>query len=416
VNPLIILITLNLLAADAPIFRAETVDGRQLTGQLTALTNEAVTLQADDKTQDLALEDLLSLSLQKARPQKPPLAVSEPEPIDVGLDPGTWLKAEVGLTDGSLLGANSFVTTSEQAEVDTNSVGLLSIPTSNVAYVLFRLMTPQQQQQWDEILRKEIDQDLLVIAKGDSLDYLGGVVQSVGEETIEFNLDGDVIPVPRTKAFAVRYYRADSPNQAKPLGRLRDTGGSVWPLKEATLDGDQLQCTTPLGIQIALRLEDVVHIDFVSSALVYLSDLTPDSYRWTPYFGTAQAVPSFLEFYRPRSDTSLNSEPLKLDGKEYTHGLALHSRTELTYRLAEPYERLQAIAGIDDSLRPRGNVRLHILGDDRTLLDTTVSGSEPAQPIEVKLEGVTTLKIIVDFGSGLDIADHLILAEAKLLK
>jgi hypothetical protein len=41
--------------------------------------------------------------------------------------------------------------------------------------------------------------------------------------------------------------------------------------------------------------------------------------------------------------------------------------------------------------------------------------SRPAQ-IEADLAGVVELKILVDFGADLDIGDHLILAEAKLLK
>lgn len=105
-----------------------------------------------------------------------------------------------------------------------------------------------------------------------------------------------------------------------------------------------------------------------------------------------------------------------LDGVEHRHGLALHSRTELTYRLGEPFRRLQALAGIDDRLRPRGSVHLEILGDGRVLFAGDVLGTEPARPIEADLAGVVELKILVDFGADLDIGDHLILAEAKLLK
>ncbi len=113
---------------------------------------------------------------------------------------------------------------------------------------------------------------------------------------------------------------------------------------------------------------------------------------------------------------TLDSSPIMLDGVQYDRGLAIHSRTEMTYRLPEPFERFQALAGIDDRLRPRGNVLLKILGDDRLLYEATIAGTDSSQPIDVSLKGVKTLTIVADFGSDLDLGDHLILAEAKLLK
>jgi hypothetical protein len=88
----------------------------------------------------------------------------------------------------------------------------------------------------------------------------------------------------------------------------------------------------------------------------------------------------------------------------------------MTYRLDEPFERFHAMAGIDDRLRPRGNIELRILGDDRVLYHATIAGTDAARPIDISLKGVRTLTIVVDFGSDLDVGDHLILAEAKLLK
>jgi hypothetical protein len=122
------------------------------------------------------------------------------------------------------------------------------------------------------------------------------------------------------------------------------------------------------------------------------------------------------EFYAPRSDQNLASKPLQLDGKQYPKGLALHSRTEMVYRLPGRFSRLKAIAGIDDGVRPQGNVRLVVRGDDKVLLETTLTGADPPQPLDLDISGVRRLAILVDFGGEMDAADHLDLCNARIIK
>ncbi len=107
---------------------------------------------------------------------------------------------------------------------------------------------------------------------------------------------------------------------------------------------------------------------------------------------------------------------MRLDGVQYERGIALHSRTVAVYRLSGPYRRFQAIAGIDDRVRPRGNVRLIISGDGRELLAKTIAGTDAPLEIDVDLTGVRRLTIEVDFGEDLDVADHLDLCEARIVK
>jgi hypothetical protein len=45
-----------------------------------------------------------------------------------------------------------------------------------------------------------------------------------------------------------------------------------------------------------------------------------------------------------------------------------------------------------------------------------VTGREQAFPIELSVAGVRRLKILVDFGEQMDIADHLNLCDARLTK
>jgi len=125
---------------------------------------------------------------------------------------------------------------------------------------------------------------------------------------------------------------------------------------------------------------------------------------------------SLATFYRPRGNRGLESAELMLGGKTYRRGLALHSRSELDYRLPGEFSRLLAVAGIDDRVRPGGNVRLVIRGDGRVLFDETIRGADEPRPLEIDIAGVKRLQIVVDYGEDLDVGDHLDLCEARMVK
>lgn len=135
-----------------------------------------------------------------------------------------------------------------------------------------------------------------------------------------------------------------------------------------------------------------------------------------PLFRRRECLGGHVRVFQPRIDRSLDGGPLQLGGTEYAKGIAAHSRTELVYRLPEKHRIFQAIAGIDDRLRPGGNVHLLILGDDRTLFEDDLSGKDAPRPLELDISGVNRLKLIVDFGDGMDVGDALDFCDARILK
>lgn len=210
------------------------------------------------------------------------------------------------------------------------------------------------------------------------------------------------ITAPKT---GCRRPRAASPTPPAPCGR-----------REVTLADDQWKWTTPAGLSVTQPVEKIVQIDFSSGKIVYLSDLNPDSVAWTPFFGAAKPQPSLEKFYAPRNDRNFEAAPLQLGGTQYRKGLALHSRTELVYRLPEGFSRLRALAGIDDAVRPNGKVRLVIRGDDKVLIETSIAGNDPPKSIDLDIAGVRRVTILVDFGDSLNVGDHLLLCNARISK
>ena len=81
-----------------------------------------------------------------------------------------------------------------------------------------------------------------------------------------------------------------------------------------------------------------------------------------------------------------------------------------------PFARFQAIAGIDEAARASGKVRLVVRGDDRVLMETTISGNDAPRPIDLDIKDVRRLTILVDFAGNLTAGDRLLLCNARIVK
>jgi len=384
-------------------FEAQTLDGRALVGEISKIDSDQVTLGTAGGPTTLEIGELLRL-----------LPAEEPQPPE---PPAGQSPVGVELLDGSSVVARRYAVKGDLAEfvlLDGRAVGL---PVSAVSAVRLQQTDDSVAGEWLRILAMRLDGDLLVVRKDDVLDYHRGALRDVTEEIVRFQLDTEVMPVKRAKVYGLVYHHPAGGAPAEPICTLSDAAGSRWSVRSlGTTDEGELQWTTPGGAVITGAMKQVVEIDFSRGKLVFLSDLSPQSVVFTPCFGKAGDVPLVGRFMAPRNDTNLQSDPLRLGGEQYAKGLAMHSRTEVVYRLPGRFSRFKAVAGIDDGVRPNGNVRLVISGDGRELLATTLCGTDPPRPIDLDIANVRRITVLVDFGEGLDVADHLDLCNARVIK
>ncbi len=186
------------------------------------------------------------------------------------------------------------------------------------------------------------------------------------------------------------------------------TDGSVFSGRIERADTESIRIATSFGSIADVRLTEVVNLRIDSERVVYISDLKTAGERTTGIL------------HRPwpaRFDLSVSGGPLLLGGRTYTKGLGVHSRTELVFDIEGEFEMLVATIGIDDSVRPRGDVVFRVLGDDKMLFESgAVKGTDAPQDIKVDVANVRVLTLIVDYGGQLDLADHADWANARLLK
>jgi len=404
-----LLLTAALAAgADAGLeVTAQNVASKPVFGRLISLNPEKAAIATAAGEASLAAKDLIAIA-----PSTPAALTKDKTPV--------WVE----LVDGSVIAAAEYAVSKAAAKIQLLSTGaadqasVIQLPTATVHSVRFGTLKAQQAnaRQWSEISRSKAASDLLVVRKKSALDYLEGVLRDVDAENVKFQLDSELVPVKRAKVEGLIYYHAAAEELANPACQVSDTHGSRLLAKSVVLRQDRLELVTTAGLQIGVPLADLVRIDFSSGKVQYLGDLEPESLELVPFLGLKDEVPAVASMFRPRSDRSLDQTPLRLGGVTYAKGLAIHSGTTLAYRLPGKFKQFHAIVGIDDAVRPGGDLKLRIKGDGKVLWEDAVRGKDRPKPIDLDVAGVKRLEISVEFGSDLDVADHLDLCDARVTK
>ncbi|MGA2030854.1 MAG: NPCBM/NEW2 domain-containing protein [Thermoguttaceae bacterium] len=390
-----------LLAAalgSAPQIQVQPLGGQPLSGQLLQLDGRQLTLGTPDGPRQLDMDKLAGIS------HAVEAAVSRQQP-DV------WIE----LVDGSTIAAATYTVRNGQARLTFPGGEEIRIPVRAVANVRFQERSPAADLEWSRIVGLKIQADLLLSSKDEVLDYHKGAIRDVTDKAVDFDLEGEAVAVKRSKIYGLIYYHADEGPQPEASAAVTDSGGSRWSARVLSFSG-KWQWTTPCGVTVTRAPEQVAQVDLSLGKIVYLSDLKAEAVHYTPFFALEKESPLRLEFFRPRYDQNFEAKTLRIDGRQFRKGLSVHSRTELIYTLPGRFSRLEATAGIDDDVRPRGAVRLVIQGNDKVLLETTLSGNDPPRPLQVDLTGVRRLTILADFARDLDIGGLLDLGDARIIK
>ena len=394
-----LMLAAQLSAEPGALVEVETLDGHTSTGELVSFSLGEVVVQSAADRKIFPIAQLLAVRFSS-------------QPASSTKLPSVWIE----LTDGSTLLATRFSVAEGEAMVTAIDGSELALPTRSIATVKFKQQDAEITKQWGRILQADTAGDLIVVHKKKAIDYLEGVLSDVSAWAVHFKIDGDEIAVSRAKVEGLVYYHGREPNFAELTCVVTSVGGIRFKAQSAALVGDRLHVVSVSGIEWKPRIASLRQIDFSAGKVQYLSDLEPESVRWTPYFAVPGDSKAIAQFGRPRRDASREGGPLQLGGKQYRKGLALLSHTEIVYRLPKKFRWFLTTAGIDDRVGRLGHVRLVIHGDERKLFDEALRGGDDPLPLRLDVEGVKRLKIVVEYGDDMDVADHLDLGDARVSK
>ncbi|HEX7446667.1 MAG TPA: NPCBM/NEW2 domain-containing protein [Pirellulales bacterium] len=253
------------------------------------------------------------------------------------------------------------------------------------------------------------DDAAVVLGRDQAVQQVTGNARAVVDGKLKFNFEGEDRSIGVGRLAGVVYAKNPrrQPN-ANPYQLIQLLTGDVVAGVWASVDEKELGVETAWGGRLAIPRSAVARVGFRNGKVTYISDLDPLAVDEVPYFGHRLSY---------RRDQGFDGGPLKLKGKNYTKGLAAHSRSVLTYAVDGQYESFKAIVGFDETGRGRGRVICRVLGDGRELYaqPDLRATAEPVE-IDVPLSGVKQLALEIDFGEAEDTGDRVLWADARIFR
>lgn len=380
------LLVLSFVSA-SPI-EVSTIDGRQHSGVLVSASDSTWKLDSNGETVELKLDTILEgrLAGEESLETAPPHSVV--------------------LLDGSRLGTESVDLAGETLSLKL-SADSIKLPRTAISSIRLAESPSEVDDAWQELLERDRKEDWLVIRKQDRLDFVPGVVGNITSEHVSLLLDGDTVPVPRAKVFGV-ILRQRSQQTVRAAGVLRLASGDQLAVKSITSDGNSLDAVLAAGPTVAIPLSNIRLIDFSADKLTWLSSLKPrDVKHEFRFIDPAEPL---------KNDRDVWGDGLRLGNRSFSRGVCIRSKTVVQYRLDGDYSRFQSLMGIQFGFA--GAVHTRIFVDGQEVFSKAVSPAD-GEPVSVDIDvaGKFMLEIQVDFGEDEnDIGDHLVLADAKLLR
>jgi hypothetical protein len=373
------------------------VDGEVVAGELQLLTRRAVTLKvADDRTREVAMTDVVRVEFAKS-------SRGRAEPT------GSLLV----FANADRLACRPTRTDEEKMMVAWNaspSGPTVSVPLETLKGVVWSL--PSGRSPRDQLLRivadSSVDHDLVIRKNGDRLsgEWLGFAGDAV---SLKSSVGEVSVPKDELQAVVFNSKLVSFPKTETLRALLSLTDGSRITVRDWRLDSEAgLVFDAAFGARLSVPLPQVVALQVLGGRAVYLSDMQPAAYQFTPYLS---------ETWDLSRDRNVIGSPLRLRGAEYAKGLGMHSRSEVTYDLNGEYRRFHAIVGIDDDAGGKGSVAYAVAIDGRQVfVNPQVTGESAALAIEHDLANARRLTLSVDFGQSADVRDYANWCDAFLVR
>jgi hypothetical protein len=400
------------------------IDGTTLEGTWVASPDAAhFRLQTADGVQSIPIDDLARLVFKVTDARAP-----SPVPAPDGVTPREASAPEASQSDGihavfypadgGRLHGRLLEPANQADAVLTRSVLGASVALGFDHLAGVRLGPPHVEAAgvFDAALAERLPgEDVLVTRDAEGTRRLGGRLVELGPKGGSFVFGGRTRSFKTEKLYGVVFAAGIPSGLSEPFSvTVTLADGSVLPGRVQDAQVDQLRLATSLGPLVALPFEDVVSVDVRSRRVAYVSDLPVYDERVE---GRLHRAESGEPLWPVRQDRAVGGGPLSMAGQVFSKGLGVHSFTELTFDIGGAYETFVATIGLDDAVRPRGHVVFRILGDDQVLFDSgAVTGQDEPREIKVDVSAVGVLKLVVDYGDGLDLADHADWGNARLLR
>lgn len=284
----------------------------------------------------------------------------------------------------------------------------LTVPLNSLAVIWFVPPPETMAASLVRVLRERRRRDVVVMHNGD---LRQGTVQSLSAEgKLRLKEAGDDREIEASHVLAIAL-NTDLARALKPrgaFGRVILLNGARLSLLTARADSRVLTGRTLFAADFKAPWQQIAALDIRQGPAVYLSDLKPRSYSHKPFLAVAWPY---------TMDRSVGGGGLRLGGDCYDKGVSLHSESRISFALDGKYRRFESFVGLNDNAGSGGNVRIRVQvdGREKDCINELNSANGP-KSLRVDVQGANNLTLVVEFGSGGDVRDHVDWANARLIK
>ena len=335
------------------------------------------------------------------------------------------------LADGSRLVADQAFTQlqikDDEVRFDSKGVGdNQRLPLANVEAIILKPDSKGQRRDlWlDSLKSQPSESDVVLLNNGDRLN--GTLLNLSGEVLQLLTGAGDTLQIPRENLSAVVFQPAlvERPEPLDQLLLIQLADGSS--LRAATWKGnpgnvlvqtaggtDAITFQIPWPKKDGLLQKRIVGLLPIGFGTVFLSDVAAAHYEHQPYLSLAWPY---------RRDRNVMGERLQTKNKLYEKGIGMHSDAKLTFKLEQPFQRLEGAVGIDDSAAGKGSVGFVVDvkqadGPWQTAFTSRVlCGDESPEFFSIDLQGVDAIRLKTDHATNGDVLDRANWLDARLRK
>jgi hypothetical protein len=259
------------------------------------------------------------------------------------------------------------------------------------------------------LLAEKRRQDVVLLTNGDTLQ--GTVVKLDADGPLRLDRGGAEVAIARERlqGLLLNTDLARTPRPRAAYRQLVLANGARLSLRTAVMEGASVLGETLGGARVRVPLSAVAALNTYQGKAVYLSELQPRQYEHTPFLGARWPF---------AVNRCVTGQDMRLAGGTYDRGLGLHSESRIAFTPPSGSTRFEALVGLDELSGRSGHVRVKVLADDRPLLDppAEISGTDPPKYLRLDLpREARELTLVVEFGRGGDVQDHVDLADARFI-
>ena len=200
----------------------------------------------------------------------------------------------------------------------------------------------------------------------------------------------------------------DPPTPSGLQVRLHTTDGQRLTATRFEWAGSSASATVFDGTELHVSGDRIARLEVLGGRWQWLTALEPISYQHTP------ALSVSWDWVRDRNVTG---GPIRVAGRQFDHGLGVHSECSLTFDLRKDYCEFVTFMGLDDHSGPYASVDVEIRVDGQLgCRQAPITPGRLHGPIRLDVTGAQRIKLTVLFGANADLQDRFNWVEPALIR